>query len=239
MAIQRVTSFTATADINGLIREVGYDADEKRVWIGAMDADEAVELLRAMGKGAHAMAEGMPENEQVIIAAAAAPAASERAGCKDVPPAEPPLQVKSPRKATKAEPEKAEPEKKTAPAKKRGTSKPNIKDDVEDPVEAHAPPDELPASDPDQGALALDGESGEEASGDNGVPGGNGMSDDLKNARKLRDVVGAIYDEGHTTKAAIIARAREIQNDHPVLSRIKATLEERVEKAMGVLGITE
>ena len=67
MPIIRVKSIEATAEIAGLVRDVGYDSETKKLWVQALDSDEALELLRLMGRSSKKLTLGTSKAETEMI----------------------------------------------------------------------------------------------------------------------------------------------------------------------------
>lgn len=250
MTIQRIDSFTGTAEVGSTVRPFRFDGESRELTIGELDADQAVMLLRAIGRGNGTVAEGIALGHDEVVMAAAAKAASDRAEA----PAASSERVKvggadhgkpAAAKAAPKAPEKDEPEAEAkapakAPAKKRGSSKPaNVRDDMNvaaDPEATEAPPVEAAAEKPAaKGAKgAQDAPKAKpkaEAPADDGE-----LPEELSGAKKLRDVVSYFYDSGITDPEEIVARCVAVKDGVKVLARIK-NVEDRVRRALDVLGL--
>jgi hypothetical protein len=80
MTIQSVSKFGGTAEIGSVVRPFAYDGETRNLSIGELDADQAVVLLQALGRGEGFVAPGIGIGQETIVTAAAADAAASRAG---------------------------------------------------------------------------------------------------------------------------------------------------------------
>lgn len=256
MAILRVKSLVATAEIAGLVREVGYDGETKRLWVEALNADEAVELLKNMGRASRQLTQGTTANETAVV--------EQLAGQTDEPPVaketpkpvakEPPKPKMEPKPARKSAPKKAAAP--TPPPQEEASGDEDLDEDLDDMVgdddqgdddvqEAAAEPEPeakvapKASRKPVKSATVQDDiEAKDEAPAEpepTAAPsGGNGISQELLGAKKLRDIVSILYDEGFKTPDAMVARCQEIAPKLPVIKRIK-NLDERITRAMEVM----
>jgi outer membrane biosynthesis protein TonB len=233
MAILRVKSLVATAEIAGLVREVGYDCETKRLWVEALNADEAMELLKQMGRASKQLTQGTTANETAVVEGLAGQT-------EDPPPAKEPAKTE-----TKAKPvRKSEPKKE--PAKKRSAPKKAAEEPEPPAAEEPAPEPEAkaeakPARKPVKSATVQDDIEAKEEAPEEPEPSpkaetssGNGISQELLGAKKLRDIVSILYDEGFKTPEDMVARCQEIAPKLPVIKRIK-NLDERITRAMEVM----
>lgn len=259
MTIQSVTSFEGTAEVGASVRPFRYDGAARELTIGDLDADQAVLLLREVGRGKGVVAEGVGDGQDEIIVAAAANAGGERvrvggprhgeptrvvgkpaaepASTKATSTVEPAVSraLEKPAASPEPEPEKPKAEAAKGPAKKRGVKKGNVQDDLDlatDPEATEEPPaEETPAeaAPPPQDAQQPSPKAG-------GSVGGNGLPEELTDAKKLRDVVSYFFDQGITDPDQIVARCVEVAPKVKVLARIK-NVEDRVRRALEVLGM--
>lgn len=80
MTIQTITTFEGTAEVGANVRPFRYDSAARELTIGDLDADQAVLLLRAIGRGESTVAPGIGTGQDEVVVAAAAKAAADRAG---------------------------------------------------------------------------------------------------------------------------------------------------------------
>jgi len=265
MTIQSVTSFEGTAEVGASVRPFRYDGAARELTIGDLDADKAVLLLREVGRGKEVVAEGIGDGQDEIVVAAAANAGGERVrvggprhgeptrvvgkpAAESAPPRatstvepavsralEKPAASPEPAACPESEPEKPKAEDVKGPAKKRGAKKGNVQDDLDlatDPEATEEPPAEEPPAEaalPPQDAPKPSPKAG-------GSVGGNGLPEELTDAKKLRDVVSYFFDQGITDPDQIVARCVEVAPKVKVLARIK-NVEDRVRRALEVLGM--
>jgi outer membrane biosynthesis protein TonB len=244
MPIVRVKSLTATAEIAGLVREVGYDGEKKRLWVEALNADEALELLRCMGRASKDMVLGVTPNEAEIIDVMTGKSSADLGAPATVPTVTakeeaPKVAKKRTRKKKavkvekKAKDEKQEAETKTEVAletspKPEPQPEPQPKKEVVRGVDVQTSEDVPPVDDekPPEDEAPADGS--------------NGLLKAVKGLKSLRDVVSVLYDHGFTSKEAMINKCEEVSTHLEVVSRIKRTggsgaLRDRVVRAMTVM----
>jgi outer membrane biosynthesis protein TonB len=235
MAILRIKAVKATAEVAGLVRDVGYDDETKRLWIEALNADEAMELLKHLGRATKQLTMGATPNEEAVVEKLTTQGSDEGAktttGDEPVEPPQTTVAKKRRSRKKKAEPETeaAGSETKAEPAKKAKAPRAPVKSaTVQDDIEGDETPEPVEATTT---------ESASDDVPDNGA-GGNGaeVSSELLGAKKLRDIVSILYDEGFKTQEAMVEKCVAVAPKLPVLKRVK-NLEERVTRAMDVMGM--
>jgi hypothetical protein len=255
MAMLRVTGFQATAEIRGTVKNVGYDGAIRRLWIDALDADEAVVLIAALGGAPGHVVGAMPQGEQEVVMAAAAPAAAARAMAvlhtgepkveTVVVPAAVPASATPP--APAEQPSAAEVKSaRKPPARRRGAgTAATVQDDVgamakSEPEPADdfslsaSPVVEQPAPPPvhsDPAPAPAPAPAVPVA-----APSTGGVPRELTEAKKIRDVVAYFYDSGIRDPEEIVRRCLEVKDDIQVLARIR-NADERVRRAITVMGL--
>lgn len=262
MAIQRLTAFTAEADIFGKLRRVRFDADTHSLSIECIGVDEAATIidylstgdLKSTTAGSLPVAVGMPDAEKDVLKDNPIEAAPED------PQSAPPK-----KKRTKTRSGKGGGRRTTSTTSTRRSSAAAKTVEKADPDEPKGSPSpgqvEAAAEEIENGSVTDDvleeGEEGydyvsagrefkeEQAQAETSKKAvaaskGGAIPDELKKAKKLRDVVGYIYEDMQITHPdAIMAKCEEIQQHVPCLKRIKGSLKERVARTMEVLKIGE
>lgn len=251
MAILRVDDFSATADVLGMVKQIRYSKADQMLCIEATSADEAVAILGqlSIGKVTGLTAETTPAGEQELVATAfetteaaqpAAPAPEPQPAPKAKAPAPQPAPPAEAAPPAKEEPKPAKAEKAAAPTEKRPAKrKPRkqrkLADDIASTPEPAAEP--APAPEPAPTPAPVEKSADPAPAPSNGA-GSNGISEDLRQAKKMRDVISIIFDEGGKDVDSILSRCREIQPHIPVLARVR-NLDDRVRRAIEVMGIIE
>lgn len=209
MALFRLSGYTGEAEILGNLKTVQYTEDS--LIIGDLTLDEANTLLSIMSTGKlKGIAPGNAER-------AAMREILSRPGVDDEAPAETPQgdapEEDKPETATAQAPEEK------PPPKRRRTRKPKDK------------PEEKADTEPEEKAESKS--NGTSTSADS-----NGLLADLKDQRKLRDVLGILVEKGFKSQQALLDKCVELKDDVPVLSRC-ANLDERVPRIASSIGIEE
>lgn len=258
MAIQRLTAFEAEADILGRLRRVSFTADTGALLVEVTGVDEAAAIidylstgeLKSVPAGGLPVASAMPAAEKKVLETAPVEPSAEKAPSK---PQEAPKRSSGKGKASgktkaakaketlaKADPE--EPEGSPSPGQVEAAAEEEDDHTVLDDMEAATDPSKQKGEDwVSEGREEQEIAEAEEkkAKAVEAAKGGE-VPDELKKSKKLRDVIGYMFEEmGITHPDAIIAKCEEIQGEVPVLKRIKGSLKDRVSRTISILEIAE
>lgn len=234
MAIQRLISFEADADVHGRLRRIVYNGELKQLSILDIHPDEAATIIDRMSTGeirstnasGMRIAAAMPEGERKVLEAPRAEPAPEKAetSAADKSAAAP--------KSTNGEAKQNGAKAAAAPAKPpKAQPKPAADSKGEDYVSQGKEAAEDHAEAMDKAAKV---EQAEAASVD------SKSEQALRDAKKLRDIVQIFHDDmGIKDVDAMIAKARQLKDLNPVLSRAEqaGSLDERIRSATEILDL--